>query len=99
MPIYVYEIINPDGTGGERFEIHQSMKDDALATHPETGKPVRRVLQAPHLSTRYTPGQTKKKLDNKSIEKAGFTKYERDKVTGKYNRVAGNKGPEQINRP
>ena len=99
MPIYVYEIIKPDGTGGDRFELQQSMKDEALASHPETGEPVRRVFLPPNLATRYTPGQTKSKLENKRLEKAGFTKYERDKVTGKYNRVAGSNGPAQINRP
>jgi hypothetical protein len=99
MPIYVYETIGADGTGGDRFEVQQSMQEPALTHHPETGKPVRRVFQPPHLSTRYTPGQTKSKLENKRLEKAGFTKYERDKVTGKYNRVAGRNGPEQINRP
>jgi predicted nucleic acid-binding Zn ribbon protein len=41
MPIYVYECIKPDGSGGERFEIHQSMKDDALTEHPDSGEPVR----------------------------------------------------------
>ena len=99
MPIYVYEIVNPDGTGGERFEMHQSMKDDALASHPDSGKPVRRVLLPPNLATRYTPGQTRNRLDNKNVEKAGFTKYEKDKTTGKYHRVAGKSGPDVITRP
>jgi hypothetical protein len=89
MPIYVYETINPDGTGGDRFDLQ----------HPETGQPVRRVMLPPNLASRYTPGQTRKRLDNKSVEKAGFTKYERDRSTGKYHRVAGNKGPETITRP
>jgi len=99
MPIYVYEVVKPDSTGGERFEIQQSMKDDPLTRHPETGEPVRRVFLPPNLATRYTPGQTKAKLENKRLEKAGFTKYERDKVSGKYHRVAGNQGPAEIKRP
>jgi predicted nucleic acid-binding Zn ribbon protein len=99
MPIYVYESIKPDGSTGERFEIHQSMKDDALTTHPETGEPVRRVFLPPNLTTRYTPGQTKGRLENKKLESAGFTKYEKDKVSGKYHRVAGKAGPDVINRP
>ncbi|MEX0332653.1 MAG: FmdB family transcriptional regulator [Puniceicoccaceae bacterium] len=99
MPIYVYECINPDGTPGERFEVHQSMQDEALSTHPDTGAPVRRVFLPPNLATRYTPGQTKEKLDNKKLEKSGFTKYEKDKTTGKYHRVAGKAGPDVINRP
>ena len=99
MPIYVYEIVNPDGSGGDRFEIQQSMKDEALTEHPETGAVVRRVMLPPNLATRYTPGQTKDRLDNKNVEKAGFTKYEKDKSTGKYHRVAGKAGPEVITKP
>lgn len=99
MPIYVYELIQPDGTGGERFEIQQSMKDEALTQHPETGEPVRRVFLPPNLATRYTPGQTKDKLDNNRVAKSGFTKYEKDKLTGKYHKVAGDKGPDVLNRP
>jgi len=99
MPIYVYEIIHEDGSAGERFEIQQSMKDPALERHPETGERVRRVFLPPNLASRYTPGQTKSKLENKRLEKAGFTKYEKDKVSGKYHRVAGNAGPAEIRRP
>jgi predicted nucleic acid-binding Zn ribbon protein len=99
MPIYVYETLSADGSPGERFEISQSMKEDPLTHHPETGLPVRRVLLPPNLATKHTPGKTRDRLDNKNVEKAGFTKYEKDKSTGKYHRVAGNKGPEVIRRP
>ncbi|GEM_PF-5493398 len=40
MPIYVYE--RPDGS---RFEIRQGFNDESLAVDPETGVPVRRVMQ------------------------------------------------------
>jgi predicted nucleic acid-binding Zn ribbon protein len=40
MPIYVYE--RPDGS---RFEFRQGFNDDSLIVDPETGVPVRRVLQ------------------------------------------------------
>lgn len=40
MPIYVYE--RPDGS---RFEIRQGFNDESLTADPETGVPVRRVLQ------------------------------------------------------
>ena len=45
MPIYVYETI-PVKTGEKpkRYEIRQSMKDEPLTTHPETGEPIRRVI-------------------------------------------------------
>lgn len=98
MPIYVYEVIEADGTGGERFELQQSMREPALTAHPQTGQTVRRVLLPPNLASKYTPGQTKSRLDNRSVEKAGFTKYERDKLTGTYHRVAGKEGPATITR-
>lgn len=41
MPTYIYETI---GEPHVMFEIKQSMKDDALTHHPETGQPVRRVI-------------------------------------------------------
>lgn len=45
MPIYVYETI-PDETSDEvtQFEYKQSMRDDPLTVHPETGQPVKRVI-------------------------------------------------------
>lgn len=99
MPIYVYEVVEEDGSPGERFEVHQSMREAPLDKHPGTGLPVRRVILPPNLATRYTPGQTKDKLDNRNLEKAGFTKYEKDKLTGQYHRVAGKEGPATIKRP
>ena len=94
MPIYVYETV----TSGERFECHQSMNDDPLTRHPESGEPVRRVILAPNLGIKHTSGREKKLTSNEAIEKAGFTKYEKDKVTGKYNRVAGKNGPAQLEK-
>lgn len=94
MPIYVYETID----SGEQFEVHQSMRDPALSRHPETGQPVRRVILPPNLGLKHTAGKEKKLLDNKQIEKAGFTKYERDKLTGTYHRVAGNQGPKSFSK-
>ncbi len=45
MTTYVYETI-PRKAGEKplRFEFSQSMKDAPLTKHPETGKPVRRVI-------------------------------------------------------
>jgi len=41
---YVYETIpQKKGERPKRFEVRQSMKDDALTEHPETGVPVKRV--------------------------------------------------------
>lgn len=45
MATYVYETIpQKPGTKTKRFEVQQSMKDEPLKKHPETGEPVRRVI-------------------------------------------------------
>jgi len=41
MPTYIYETVEPPHL---QFEVKQSMKDDPLAVHPQTGAPVRRVI-------------------------------------------------------
>lgn len=92
MPVYVYELLDT----GDRFEIVQSMKDPALTAHPETGDPIRRVILSPNLGLKHTSATEKKRLSNESVAKAGFTKYEKDKLTGRYNKVAGTKGPDTL---
>ena len=43
--IYVYETIpKKKGQKPKRFEVEQSMKEDPLTKHPETGEPVKRVI-------------------------------------------------------
>ena len=45
MPTYVYETIpQKPGDAVVQFEIKQSMRDNALTKHPETGMPVRRII-------------------------------------------------------
>ena len=45
MTTYVYETIpRMPGEEPRRFEVRQSMNDQPLANHPETGEPVRRVV-------------------------------------------------------
>lgn len=45
MPTYVYETVPSDqGESIETFEVHQSMADPPLTRHPETGRPIRRVI-------------------------------------------------------
>jgi len=41
MPIYVYKGLE----SGEYFEVEQSIHEDPLTHHPETGEPVKRVIQ------------------------------------------------------
>ena len=89
MPTYVYQEILPDGSDGEAFEYIQRMADEALKTHPKTGNPVHKVFNAPNVSSKYTEGSTQSKLSNESVEKHGFTRYEKDKVTGRYHKTAG----------
>lgn len=89
MPTYVYQEVLEDGSPGEAFEITRAMNDPEPTEHPISGRLVKRVYTVPRLATRYTPGQTANKLENKNVEKAGFTKYERDKLTGRYHKVAG----------
>lgn len=90
MPTYVYQVINADGSDGETFEIEQPASDPALTTHPWTGLRVRRVFHAPNLGTKYPEGEIKRKVTDKAyLESQGFTRYERDKLTGTYHKTAG----------
>lgn len=41
MPVYVYRNLKT----GEMFEAKQSMNDAAYTVHPETGDPVKRIIQ------------------------------------------------------
>lgn len=41
MPVYVYRNL----TTGETFELEQRISDAALTAHPETGEPVKRLVQ------------------------------------------------------
>jgi predicted nucleic acid-binding Zn ribbon protein len=89
MPVYVYEVLST----GERLEVFQPMSDPDLKAHPESGLPLRKVFLPPNLGTKHTAGREKSLLDNRNVEKNGFTKYEKDKSTGTYHRVAGKDGP------
>jgi predicted nucleic acid-binding Zn ribbon protein len=45
MPTYLYETIpQHPGEVPERFEVKQSMREEALKVEPGTGRPVRRVI-------------------------------------------------------
>ncbi len=77
MPTYVYQVIEDDGSDGEVFEVFQKMSDPALETHPETGKPVRRLIQAPNISGKWSESATNRMLSDKNLDRIGFTKYHR----------------------
>jgi hypothetical protein len=97
MPTYLYQIIETDGGEGAIFECEHPMQE-ALTHHPESGHPVRRIYSPPNLAVRYTPGNTRQLLSNENLERKGFTKYEKDKVSGKYHKVTG-QGPSTLDRP
>ena len=65
------------------------MSEETLKTHPKTGNPIRKVFHAPNVVSKYTEGATKSRLSDQNIEKHGFTRYEKDKVTGRYHKTAG----------
>lgn len=90
MPIYVYEILRADGTAGEIFEIEQPASDPALTTHPLTGEKIRRVFLPPNLTTQYGERGIRDKVsDADNLARLGFTRYEKDKLTGTYHKTAG----------
>ena len=89
MPVYTYRIIHEDGSKGDYFEVEHSMSEPTLDKHPITGQKIVKVMRPPNLGVKHTQGATDKKLENKNVEKAGFTKYEKDKLTGRYHKTAG----------
>jgi predicted nucleic acid-binding Zn ribbon protein len=96
MPTYLYEVLDKKGQPtGKTFEIVQSMKEDALSKHPETGEPCRRAIVAPNIAGKWSDIKGKASLSNKNLERMGFTKYER-KGKGYMERVAGKEGPKSI---
>jgi len=97
MPLYVYEVVLPDGTGGEQFEVLQPMSEAALAAHPDTGEPVRRVFGTPNAPRTWTDMQGAAKITDKNLAAKGFTKYVKA-GNGKYEKTAGD-GPKTIQRP
>jgi hypothetical protein len=96
MPLYLYEVVLPDGTGGEQFEVLQKMSDAALTKHPETGEPVRRIFGEPNAPRAWTDQQAKAAVRESNLASKGFTKYVKtDK--GTYEKAAGT-GPKTLKR-
>jgi hypothetical protein len=96
MPLYLYEVVLPDGSGGEQFEVLQKMADAALTAHPETGEPVRRIFGEPNAPRAWTDSQGKAAVSDSNLASKGFTKYVKtDK--GTYEKAAGT-GPKILKR-
>lgn len=96
MPLYVYQVIEKDGSEGEVFECLQEMSDPPLTHHPESGMPVQRLIAPPAKLGRMTDLAMKGKMTDKNLEKMGFTKYVRAS-DGSYEKKAGG-GPRHIVR-
>ncbi len=96
MPIYVYELILPDGSGGEQFEILQSMSAEPLSVHPETGQPIRRILTAAAMAGKWSDLKNSQRLSDRNLAAKGFTKYTKTD-SGRYEKTTGT-GPDTISR-
>jgi hypothetical protein len=97
MPLYLYEEVLPDGTGGEQFELLQPISAATYTEHPDTGVPVRRLIGVPNAPKSWTDSQGKTKTSDPNLERLGFTKYVKGS-DGKYDKLFG-KGPSKINKP
>lgn len=86
MPVYRYITIENDGSEGEVFEVEQSISSPVLKVHPENGKKVKRIFDAPNINTTYTPGKEKSLSDTARIKKAGFHILQKDK-DGSYHKL------------
>jgi len=94
MPVYTYQVINPDGSDGETFQVQRAMSDPPLTEHPDTGQPVRRVFGKINVGGMYSEGATKARLSDQNLDRLGFTKYQ--KVgKGQYEKRAG-QGPKNL---
>lgn len=97
MPIYIYQLITPDGDG-PTFEFMQGVNEPPLTRLPFSGEPIRRVITAPNLPLKHGASATKSKLDPANLAKHGFTRYEKE-GTGRYVKTAGDAAaPSVINR-
>jgi len=90
MPLYVYQVIEADGSEGEIFEVLQGMSEPPLTQHPENGKPVQRILHTPNVTRRYGAGN----LNPATLARKGFTQYKKA-GGGHYEKTAGS-GPDVI---
>ncbi|MEM0966743.1 MAG: FmdB family transcriptional regulator [Verrucomicrobiota bacterium] len=94
MPIYAYEVLDEKGEVVEIFEAEQPLGAEPLKLHPVTGELLRKVFTSPGINTTYADWDGK--LESGKLTKAGFTKYERDKTTGRYFKANVGKGPEEL---
>ncbi len=94
MPMYVYAVVEEDGSNGEVFEMLQAMRDEPLTVHPATGQPVRRLFGVPNVPRKWTDSQARSSMSPSNLERLGFTQYKKA-GDGKYEKTAG-RGPNVI---
>ena len=81
MPVYVYRNLNT----GETFELEQRISESALTAHPQTGDPVKRLIQPVGISfkgsgfyvtdsRKSAEGSSKPKKDGDAVSDKGETK-------------------------
>lgn len=87
MPIYVYQVLTPDGDG-PTFEVMQRIDEPPLTNMPGSGEPVRRVITAPNLPLKHGTASAKNQLAPANLAKHGFTRYQRE-GRGRYVKTAG----------
>ncbi|HOB76507.1 MAG TPA: zinc ribbon domain-containing protein [Phycisphaerae bacterium] len=74
MPTYEYQAVDTASACEhcrERFEVQQSMRDEALTACPQCGRPVRRLVSLVGVSTAQS---VKSMLSDKNLKAKGFTK-------------------------
>lgn len=94
MPIYEYEVLDDDGKVVEIYEAEQAAGEASLESHPVTGEKMRRKFSAPGVNTQYADWDGK--LEAGRLSKAGFTRYEKDKTTGRYFKSNQGGGPDEL---
>tara|TARA_R100000027_G_scaffold7932_4_gene5986 strand:+ start:7287 stop:7586 length:300 start_codon:yes stop_codon:yes gene_type:complete len=94
MPIYTYEVLDDEGKVIEVYEAEQAFGADPLQTHPITGEKMRKIFTPPGVNTTYA--DWKQKLEPGHLAQSGFTRYERDRSTGRYFKSNPGQGPQEI---
>lgn len=94
MPIYVYAVLDESGEPIDTVELLQPITDEPLTLHPETGKPLRRLITAPNVPRKWTDSHARANMSPANLERMGFTQYTKA-GDGRYEKTAGS-GPDLI---
>ena len=97
MPVYQYKVVDSK-IEDEIIEIEQEIGAKELRVHPITGETIKKIITATSLTLNHSSTKEKATLEKGNLEKNGFTVFQKDNSNPlKYNRTAGNQGPEEIN--